>query len=152
MHIHVIGITTTFMTGIAVLAKQAGNQVTVSDCCVDPATRRTLEESGVQLLQGFNPENLAYKPDLVVIEKGIDSNNQELETARRFKIPYVTGSEWLEKFVLNEKLPQRMLTSAEEEKNKKPKPSNPHLPKPKEVKHAPKIPPESNSKLKRTTN
>jgi UDP-N-acetylmuramate-alanine ligase len=147
MRIHIIGVATTFMTGVALLAEQAGNVITASDTCIDGLTRRTLQENRVQLNDGFHVDNVTYKPDLVIVGKEIDTNNQELVMAHRLVIPTVSGSEWLEKYILNEKIPNNANPDNEKEK---PKLGNPHIPDKPAVKHAPKLP-EISTKLKRTT-
>ena len=67
MRMHIIGVATTFMSGLALLARQEGHEVVGSDSCIIPPIRRQLEAAGVQLIEGFSVENLAYKPDLVII-------------------------------------------------------------------------------------
>ena len=143
MRIHIIGVATTFMTGIAVLAREAGHDVTASDICINGLTRRTLEPIGVKLCDGFHESNVAYQPDLVIIGKEIDCNNQDLVAAKRVTVSIMYGSEWLEKYILAEKDSGKMMPSYE-----KPKPHNPHIHE-QPVKHAPKIPQDSHSKPKR---
>jgi UDP-N-acetylmuramate: L-alanyl-gamma-D-glutamyl-meso-diaminopimelate ligase len=145
MRIHIIGVATTFMTGIAVLAREAGHEVSASDTCINGLTRRTLEPLGVKLYDGFHVENVAYHPDLVIVGKEIESTNQELVAAKRVTVSIMYGSEWLEKYILSEKEPEKAIPSY-----KKPKPHNPHIHEQK-IKHAPKIPLDSLSKTKQVT-
>jgi UDP-N-acetylmuramate: L-alanyl-gamma-D-glutamyl-meso-diaminopimelate ligase len=156
MRIHIIGVATTFMTGLAVLARQAGHDVSGSDSCFDLPTRKQLTEIGVTLKEGFSPANLDDKPELIIIGNELVITNAELVEARHRAIPYISGSLWLEEYVLHDKwaksLPphfgENSLQKRETEKDKPhvpPKPSE----KPAVIQHAPKIPPESNSKLKR---
>lgn len=149
MRIHMIGVATTFMTGLALLARQSGHDVTGSDSCIDPSTRQTLETVGVQLQEGFYMENLAYKPDLVVLGNELHPNNQELVEARRLAIPCILGSEWLEKYILNDKWTKN--SKPAEDKKEKQKPHFPHISDKADVRHAPKIPLEPNTKPKRIT-
>lgn len=156
MRIHILGVTTTFMTGIALLAKQAGHDVMASDICITGLTRRTLEPLGVKLNEGFHVDNVAYDPDLIIVGKEIESTNQELVAAKNRVVSIMTGSEWLEKYILAEQSPhktnQQLVNDAKtlHEKEKHKSPLAAILDKP-ITKHAPKIPPESNSKLKRIT-
>jgi UDP-N-acetylmuramate: L-alanyl-gamma-D-glutamyl-meso-diaminopimelate ligase len=146
MRIHVIGVSTEFMTGVATLAREAGHDVTASDHAIDGGTRRKLESVGVTLQEGFHKDNLAYNPDLVIISNDVDGNNQEVVAVHRLAIPYFSGSEWLEKYVLDEDAIKKVMpTAAQAHKSK-----NPHIPDKPAAKHAPKIPPEKNAKLKRT--
>ncbi|MDD5215399.1 MAG: Mur ligase domain-containing protein [Methylococcales bacterium] len=156
MRMHIIGIGTTFMTGLAVLARQAGHEVSGSDSCFDLPTRRQLTDIGVVLKEGFSPANLDDKPELIIIGNELEITNAELVEARRRAIPYISGSLWLEEYILHDKwvksLPPHyaenpLATSKKDTPHAPPKPSE----KPAAVQHAPKIPPEPNSKLKRTS-
>src|SRR5471030_1991592 len=67
MHIHILGICGTFMGGLAVLAKEAGHKVTGCDANVYPPMSTQLEAQGIELIQGFDPEQTKLNPDLYVI-------------------------------------------------------------------------------------
>lgn len=151
MRIHIMGVATTFMVGLAVLARQSGNDVTASDSCIDPPTRRTLEDIGVQLQEGFRAENVAYKPDLVITGRELHPDNQELREAHHLGILCVSGSEWLEGYILNDKRLKNVKPEEKKEKQKSDNPRSPRISEKTNVKHAPKIPPESNAKFKRVT-
>ncbi len=103
MRIHIIGVATTFMSGLALLARQEGHEVTASDSCIFPKMRKQLESAGVQLKDGFSVENLAYKPDLVIIGNELFPDNEELLEARKRSMPYISGVLWLEEYVLYDK-------------------------------------------------
>ena len=47
MHIHILGICGTFMSGVAVLAKEQGHTVTGSDKNVYPPMSTTLKDAGI---------------------------------------------------------------------------------------------------------
>jgi Mur ligase family, catalytic domain len=155
MRIHIIGIGTTFMKGLAVLARQAGHDVSGSDSCFDLPTRKQLDEIGVVLKEGFSPSNLDDKPDLVIIGNELVITNIELVETRHRAIPYISGALWLEEYVLHDKWGKNMpphygdIPSEKMKKDKQPVPPKP-TDKTTTVKHAPKIPPESHSKIKRT--
>lgn len=100
MHIHIIGICGTFMGGIALLARQMGHEVSGSDQNVYPPMSTQLETQGIALMSGYEPENLARRPDLVVVGNAISRGNQELEALLDAGIPYVSGPEWLRTEVL----------------------------------------------------
>jgi UDP-N-acetylmuramate-alanine ligase len=147
MRIHIIGVSNDFMTGIATLAQEAGHDVTASDHAIDGGTRRKLESVGVKLQEGFHKENLTYKPDIAIISKDVDANNQEVVAVHRLAIPHFSGAEWLEKYVLDDEIIKKVATTAADSHKK----HNPHIPEHPATKHAPKIPSERNAKLKRTT-
>lgn len=149
MRMHIIGVGTTFMTGLALLARQAGHEVSGSDSCFDLPTRTKLTEAGVILMEGFTPANLADKPELVIIGNDVSAANEELVEARRRAMPYISGALWLEEYVLHDKWTNVMPPHYGDEPFKTSK--KPAVPKPSDknaVKHAPKPPPDPNSKLK----
>ncbi|MDP6150877.1 MAG: Mur ligase domain-containing protein, partial [Gammaproteobacteria bacterium] len=67
MHIHILGICGTFMGGIAAIARAAGYEVTGSDEAVYPPMSDQLRDLGVELIEGFEPDQLDLKPDIVVV-------------------------------------------------------------------------------------
>ena len=71
MRIHILGICGTFMGGVALLAKRAGIEVTGSDQNTYPPMSTLLESEGIRLYEGYDPEQLQPRPDLVVIGRSI---------------------------------------------------------------------------------
>ena len=57
MHIYILGICGTFMGSLAVLAREAGFQVSGCDANVYPPMSTQLEKSDIALDQGFKPED-----------------------------------------------------------------------------------------------
>ena len=100
MHLHILGICGTFMSGIAVLAKQAGHIVTGSDLNVYPPMSTQLQEQGIQLLQGYDPCHLNPKPDCVIVGNVIKRGNPAMEYVLENQIPYISGPQWLAENVL----------------------------------------------------
>ncbi len=103
MHIHIIGICGTFMGGLAVLAKQAGHDVTGSDANVYPPMSTQLEQQGIQLMTGYVQENLKPQPDVVVIGNALSRGNPEVEAVLRQGIKYTSGPQWLAEHVLQDR-------------------------------------------------
>ena len=67
-HIHIIGIAGTFMGGIAAIAKEAGFKVTGCDAKIYPPMSTQLEALGIDVIEGFEPEQLDQFPaDVYVI-------------------------------------------------------------------------------------
>ena len=58
MHIHILGICGTFMGGIAALAREAGHRVTGCDANVYPPMSTQLEAQGIDLIEGFTPDQV----------------------------------------------------------------------------------------------
>jgi UDP-N-acetylmuramate: L-alanyl-gamma-D-glutamyl-meso-diaminopimelate ligase len=67
MKVHLIGIAGTGMGSLAGLLKAAGHDVRGSDEHVYPPMSTQLAEQGIQVFEGFRPENLDWRPDRVVV-------------------------------------------------------------------------------------
>ena len=76
MKIHILGICGTFMGGVAVLAKQAGHEVSGSDANVYPPMSTQLEEQGISLSEGFSPDHIPDDVDEVVIGNAKSRGNE----------------------------------------------------------------------------
>ena len=100
MHIHILGICGTFMGGIAQLARAAGHRVTGCDTGVYPPMSTQLEASGIDLVEGYSPEQLALEPDWYVVGNAISRGNPLLEEILDRGLPYVSGPQWLADNVL----------------------------------------------------
>lgn len=103
MHIHILGICGTFMGGIAVLAKQAGHRVTGCDANVYPPMSTQLEAQGIELIEGFSPEQTKLKPDIYVIGNVVSRGNPLMEEILNQGLPYISGPQWLSEEVLQGK-------------------------------------------------
>jgi UDP-N-acetylmuramate: L-alanyl-gamma-D-glutamyl-meso-diaminopimelate ligase len=100
MHIHILGICGTFMGSLAVLARELGHTVTGSDQGVYPPMSTQLEAQGISLMEGFSPDHLEPKPDLVLIGNAMSRGNPEVEAVLNRNIDYMSGPEWLSREVL----------------------------------------------------
>ncbi|WP_111497363.1 UDP-N-acetylmuramate:L-alanyl-gamma-D-glutamyl-meso-diaminopimelate ligase [Marinobacter bohaiensis] len=103
MHIHILGICGTFMGSLAVLAREAGHTVTGSDQGVYPPMSTQLEAQGIQLMEGYSPDNLKPAPDLVLIGNAMSRGNPEVEAVLNRGIDYMSGPEWLTREVLRKR-------------------------------------------------
>ena len=103
MHIHILGICGTFMGGIAVLAKQAGHKVTGCDANVYPPMSTQLEAQGIELIEGFAPEQTKLNPDIYVIGNVVSRGNPLMEEILNRGLPYISGPQWLAENVLQGK-------------------------------------------------
>ncbi|MFJ3056014.1 UDP-N-acetylmuramate:L-alanyl-gamma-D-glutamyl-meso-diaminopimelate ligase [Herbaspirillum sp. NPDC087042] len=103
MHIHILGICGTFMGGLAVLAKQAGHEVTGCDANVYPPMSTQLEAQGITLIQGFEPSQVDLKPDLFVIGNVVSRGNALMEEILNRGLPYVSGPQWMGEHILQDK-------------------------------------------------
>jgi UDP-N-acetylmuramate: L-alanyl-gamma-D-glutamyl-meso-diaminopimelate ligase len=91
------------MGGLAVIARQLGHQVSGSDQNVYPPMSTQLEEQGIVLMEGYRPENLDSKPDLVIIGNALSRGNPEVEAVLNQGLKYVSGPQWLAEHVLQGK-------------------------------------------------
>ena len=103
MHIHILGICGTFMGGVAVLARQAGHRVTGSDANVYPPMSTQLEEQGIELMQGYEPEHLQPAPDQVVVGNVMTRGNPCVEYMLNQGLAYNSGPQWLAEHVLRDR-------------------------------------------------
>jgi UDP-N-acetylmuramate: L-alanyl-gamma-D-glutamyl-meso-diaminopimelate ligase len=100
MHIHILGICGTFMGGIAALAAAAGHRVTGSDRNVYPPMSTQLRRLGVDLVEGYEEDQLDPAPDCVVIGNSLSRGNTAVEAVLERGLPYASGPEWLARHVL----------------------------------------------------
>ena len=100
MHIHILGICGTFMGGLAILARQLGHTVTGSDANVYPPMSTQLEQQGIILTEGYDPEQLQPTPDIVVVGNAMSRGNPCVEAVLDQGLPYTSGPQWLAEHVL----------------------------------------------------
>ncbi len=100
MHVHILGACGTFMGGIAALAQAAGHRVTGSDRNVYPPMSDQLRALGVELIEGFGPEQLEPAPDIVVVGNVMTRGMPVIEALLDRGLPYASGPEWLSREVL----------------------------------------------------
>ncbi|HCY62331.1 MAG TPA: UDP-N-acetylmuramate:L-alanyl-gamma-D-glutamyl-meso-diaminopimelate ligase [Oxalobacteraceae bacterium] len=103
MHIHILGICGTFMGGLAVLAKQAGHRVTGCDANVYPPMSTQLEAQGIELIEGFGPEQVGLQPDLFVVGNVVSRGNPLMEEILNRGLPYTSGPQWIGEHILQGK-------------------------------------------------
>lgn len=102
MRLHILGICGTFMSGIALIAKQRGHIVTGSDLNVYPPMSTQLAEQGITLFEGYRPEDIPADVDCVVVGNVIKRGNPAMEYVMAEKIPYISGPEWLAENILKD--------------------------------------------------
>ena len=100
MHIHILGICGTFMGGIALIARELGHTVSGSDANVYPPMSIQLEEAGITLMEGYEPEHLQPAPDRVVVGNALSRGNPAVEYMLNQGLPYTSGPQWLAEHVL----------------------------------------------------
>jgi UDP-N-acetylmuramate: L-alanyl-gamma-D-glutamyl-meso-diaminopimelate ligase len=108
MHIHILGICGTFMGGLAALAREAGHKVTGCDTGVYPPMSDQLRALGIELIEGYGADQLAFQPDAFVVgnvvSRAHDTNGQPkfplMEAILDAGLPYTSGPQWLSEHVL----------------------------------------------------
>ncbi|MEY4617620.1 MAG: hypothetical protein RJB66_2580 [Pseudomonadota bacterium] len=98
--IHLMGICGTAMASLAGLLKDRGLNVTGSDQNPYPPMSTQLEKIGIDIMKGYRPENLAHKPDLVIVGNVISKNNPEAEELIRLNIPFTSLPKALGEWVI----------------------------------------------------
>jgi UDP-N-acetylmuramate: L-alanyl-gamma-D-glutamyl-meso-diaminopimelate ligase len=91
------------MGGIAAIARAAGHRVTGSDTGVYPPMSDQLEALGIELIEGFDPEQLALKPDLIVVGNVMTRGMPIIEQILSDRLPYTSGPAWLAEHVLRDR-------------------------------------------------
>ena len=108
MHIHILGICGTFMGGLAALAREAGHKVTGCDAGVYPPMSDQLRALGIDLIEGFNADQLALRPDMFVVGNVVSRARLSdgspkfplMEAILDAGLPYTSGPQWLAEHVL----------------------------------------------------
>ena len=88
--IHLIAICGVAMSALAGMLKQRGYEVSGSDENVYPPISTLLERLGIRIRQGFHAENLADRPDLVIVGNKVSRSNPEVEALLASDLPYAS--------------------------------------------------------------
>jgi UDP-N-acetylmuramate: L-alanyl-gamma-D-glutamyl-meso-diaminopimelate ligase len=100
MRIHFLGICGTFMAGLASIAKQLGHDVSGCDENVYPPMSTQLEAQGISIYQGYDPQQLSFEPDCVIIGNAMKRGNPLVEYVLNKNLVFYSGPEWLYRYVL----------------------------------------------------
>src|SRR5947209_18399358 len=98
--IHFVGICGTAMASTAAAMQEKGVKVTGSDQNVYPPMSTFLAERKIDVISGYAEQNLAHKPDLIVIGNAISRGNPEAEYALDHKLRYCSLPELLKEFFI----------------------------------------------------
>jgi len=88
------------MGGIALLARELGNEVSGSDANVYPPMSTQLEQSGIKLMEGDNVAHLKPMPDLIIVGNAWSRGSPLVEEILNRKLPYVSGPQWIDDNIL----------------------------------------------------
>lgn len=100
--LHILGICGTLMGSLALLARQKGFIVSGQDQNVYPPMSTLLESEGIHIDEGYS--QLTNEPDLVMVgNAGLRRGTPALEQVLSQGIEYLSGAEWLARFVLRDR-------------------------------------------------
>ena len=96
------------MGGLAALAREAGHRVTGCDAGVYPPMSDQLRALGIDLIEGFDADQMALAPDMYVVGNVVSRARQPdgtpkfplMEAILDAGAPYTSGPQWLAEHVL----------------------------------------------------
>ena len=88
------------MGGVARLARDLNMTVSGSDANTYPPMSTQLESLGIELSEGYRPENIPQDADIIVVGNSISRGNPELEYVLDKGLVYTSGAQWLGEHVL----------------------------------------------------
>lgn len=100
MHLHILGISGTFMSALAVLAREAGHVVTGCDAACYPPVSDLLRALGITWVEGYDDAELALSADQVIVGNAIKRGMPVIEAIMDAGIPYISGPQWLAENIL----------------------------------------------------
>ena len=103
MHIHILGIAGSFMSGLARIAQECGHRVTGADAALHPPASAQLEAAGIVATEGYGAEQLRPPPDCVVVGNALSRGVEAVERMLDDRLPYTSGPQWLRAHVLRER-------------------------------------------------
>ena len=101
--IHLIAACGTGMGTLACMLKEAGYDVSGSDQNVYPPMSDFLKEKGVKLYKGYNPDNIAEQPDMVIVGNAVTKDNIEAQHVIETNMPYMSMPQAVNKFFAEDK-------------------------------------------------
>lgn len=101
MHLHILGISGTFMSALALLARDLGHTVTGSDANCYPPISDLLSAKGIVWSEGYDDASLALKADVVVVGNAIKRGMPVLEAVMEAGTNYTSGPQWLAEHILS---------------------------------------------------
>ena len=103
MHIHILGISGTFMGSLAAIAKESGFHVTGSDLYSYPPISDQLNHLGIEVIPNYDLDQLDLNPDLIIIGNVMSRGMPLVEAILNSDIPYTSGPEWLGNNILKDR-------------------------------------------------
>jgi UDP-N-acetylmuramate: L-alanyl-gamma-D-glutamyl-meso-diaminopimelate ligase len=101
--VHLIAVCGVAMAALAGMLKRRGFDVSGSDENVYPPMSTLLERLGIAIRPGFRPENLADRPDVVVVGNRVSRDNPEVQAMLAAGLPYVSLPQALSQLFLRDR-------------------------------------------------
>jgi UDP-N-acetylmuramate: L-alanyl-gamma-D-glutamyl-meso-diaminopimelate ligase len=95
MHLHILGISGTFMSALAILAKELGYKVTGNDTNCYPPVSTLLAQSDITYIEGYDEVDTALKSDLIVVGNFMRRAMPIVEAVLNADKPYISGPDWV---------------------------------------------------------
>ncbi len=103
-HLYFLGIGGTLMGSLAQLAKELGYRVSGSDKALYPPMSDQLAAAGIEVFEGFDPEQLQPAPDLIVLgNAGLPRGHPGVEYILEQGMRYTSGAAWLGEEILHDR-------------------------------------------------
>lgn len=102
MKLHILGIGGTFMSALAILAREAGFTVTGSDSQVYSPVRELLLDKGISWTEGYVDDTQACRADVVIVGNAVKRGMPVMEAVMEARIPYISGPQWLAENILSQ--------------------------------------------------
>lgn len=100
MHLHILGLSGTFMSALALLAREAGFHVTGSDANCYPPVSDLLVASGIEWTEGYEDAKDALRADCVIVGNAVKRGMPVMEAVLDQRKPYLSGPQWLAEHIL----------------------------------------------------
>ena len=95
MHLHILGVSGTFMSALALLARESGHIVTGSDAHCYPPVSDLLASHGISWTEGYEDDSQALKADCVLVGNAMKRGMPVVESILDARKAYTSGPQWL---------------------------------------------------------
>ncbi len=102
-HLYFLPIGGTAMASLAGLLAAAGHRVEGVDATLYPPMSTLLEELGIPVRLGWDPERIPEEPDRVIIGNAVPRDNPEVEAVLARGLPYTSQAEAVARYLLDER-------------------------------------------------
>lgn len=101
--IHLTAVCGTAMGALAVMLKDMGYEVTGSDQNVYPPMSDFLKDKGIDIVHGYDQENIGYGPDLVVVGNTVSKDNPEVAAVLQAGLNFCSLPQAVNRFLAHDK-------------------------------------------------